>query len=117
MIKGARVEYYSQTRRLFDQRTIVAQVWIPANDMTSTTKTASIRAQTASGTAGTSGGGAITMQIGDQVIYDGMKTREEYSLLAKIVIFGTDENGNDFSITTQMPVALETKTAVATTGT
>lgn len=121
MIKGATTYYISQSNRQVDQRAIVTQVWIPATEVIKedgTTTTGAIRAQTTTtdstttdSTSTTAGGadGVITLQIGDERIYKVMTDRGIDSLMARIVLFGTDENGNDFEITTQMPVALEKK--------
>ncbi|MFZ2957083.1 MAG: hypothetical protein WA705_09355 [Candidatus Ozemobacteraceae bacterium] len=114
MVKGARVDYYSQGGRLKAQRTIVTQVWVPAANYTDFLASGSTTA------SGSTSGGAISIQIGDKVIYDEMstllKSGVDCSLLAKIVMFGTDENANNFEITTQIPVALEPKELPTGTG-
>jgi len=121
MVKGARVEYYSQSGRLFSQRTVVTQVWVAAADYTTfpasgTASTTTTTTTTTTTDTSSTAEGDIIIQIGDKLIFDAMKAREEYSLLAKVVVFGTDENANNFEITTQIPVALEPKSTVTTTG-
>lgn len=110
MIKGATAYYISQSNRQVDQRAIVTQVWIPAgeviNDGESETTTTTDSDSTSTSE---SDDGVITLQIGDEKIYNIMTDRGLDTLMARIVMFGTDENGNDFEVTTQMPVALEKK--------
>lgn len=124
MIKGATVYYISQSNRLVEQRAVVSQVWVEAKAIIkngSSESSGSVRAQTADSDSSTSSSssdttddGIIAIQVGDEEIYKTMLDRGIGTLLARIVIFGTDENGNDFEISTQMPVALEKKSSDTT---